>query len=81
MTRQAIRFRNSWFIRAGTAIAGISAVPLALVGLTSLFSRKEIGVGPTGIWFLLGASLGSLFVVLGFFGVIFQRSRAARERK
>jgi len=76
-----ILFRDSWFIRAGIAIVGISAVPLLAVTLASLLSGKEFGAGPTGICFLMGAFLGSFLTLLGTASVIVQRAALIRKQK
>ena len=75
---KTIRFRESWFIRAGLGIALISAVPFALVGLTSVMSRKDIGAGATAIYLFVGAAMGLLFIVLGIVSVILQRNNVGK---
>jgi hypothetical protein len=76
----SIRFRDSWFIRAGIAIVGISAVPLLAVTLAGLVSGKEFGAGPTGICLLTGAFLGSSLTLLGTASVIVQRAAVVRQQ-
>jgi hypothetical protein len=73
MENKQIRFRDSWFIRAGLGIAVLSAVPLTLVILLGLlFDNNE--VGPTFLWLVLGCGLGFLCMGLGLVGVLVRRA-------
>ena len=74
MENKQIRFRDSWFIRAGFGIAALSTIPLALVILLGLLSNRNIEVGPTFLWLVLGCGLGFLCMVLGLVGVLVQRA-------
>ena len=67
------RFRDSWFVQAGTGIVALSAVPFGLVILIGLVLRKNTEVGPTFLWLVLGAGFGFLCVVLGCLGVLKRR--------
>ena len=71
--RDAIRFRDSWFVQAGSAIAALSVLPFIGVSLAGLIAGREFGVGPSGILALLGVTLGLLSVVLGVIGVLVRR--------
>jgi hypothetical protein len=76
-----IRFRDSWFIRAGFVIAALSTMPLALVMLFGSLSNNNIEVGPTFLWLVLGRGLGFLCMGLGLVGVLVQRvSQNKREQ-
>jgi hypothetical protein len=70
---KSIRFRNSWFVRAGLAIFAISAVPLTVLVAVGFTTGKEFEAGPTGILFLCGVVIGLCSVVLGGTGVLVQR--------
>jgi hypothetical protein len=81
MENKQVRFRDAWFIRAGLGIIALSGFPFTSVALAGLIFRKNIEVGPTFLWFLLGAAFGFLAVMLGTAGVIVRRlSRKAPPR-
>ena len=73
MENKQVRFRDAWFIRAGLGIIVLSAFPFTAVALAGLLFRKNIEVGPTFLWFLLGAVFGFLAIMLGITGVIVRR--------
>jgi hypothetical protein len=68
-----LRFRDSWFVRAGIAIGATSMVPFVVVSLAGLIRGREFGVGATGILALLGVAAGLLSVTLGVIGVLVRR--------
>ena len=70
MENTQIKFRNSWFIQAGIGIIALSALPFLAVILVSLFAQREVEMGPTFLWLILGAGFGCLTVVLGVVGVL-----------
>lgn len=67
------RFRDSWFVQAGIAIAAVSVLPFVVVSLAGLVSGKEFGAGPTGILSVLGVAIGSVSILLGVLGVLVRR--------
>ena len=71
---EQIRFRDSWFIRAGFGIAVLSSMPFTLLILLGLISDRNTEVGPTFLWLLLGCALGLLCMGLGLVGVLVQRA-------
>lgn len=72
----AIRFRDSWFVQAGIAIAALSVLPFVVVSLAGLISGNEFGAGPTGIFGLLGVVIGICSAALGVIGVLVRRRDA-----
>ena len=76
-----MRFRDSWFIKAGIAIVAFSALPIALATFMWLVFSKDFDVGPIGIWFFLGAGLGCLWVLLGVVGVFVRKSHQRTDPK
>jgi hypothetical protein len=73
MENKQIRFRDSWFVKAGIGTIVLSGLPFTAVALTALVFHRNIEMGPTFLWLLLGAVFGSLAVMLGTAGVIVQR--------
>ena len=78
---KTIRFRDSWFIQVGLGIALLSSLPFASVLLVSLVTHKDIEVGPTFLWLMLGAGFGCFAIVLGFVGVLVQKLPKDRDSK
>lgn len=78
---KTLRFRDSWFIRAGFGITLLSALPFASVLLVSFSTHKDIEVGPTGLWLILGAGFGCLAIILGFGGVLIKKLSKHRHPK
>jgi hypothetical protein len=68
-----LRFRDSWFVQAGIAIAALSVIPIVMVSLAGLISGREFEVEPTGIIALYGVAIGLLFAMLGAIGVLVRR--------
>jgi len=79
MENKQIRFRDSWFIRAGFGIAVLSTMPLALVTLLGLLFHKNIEVGPTFLWLVLGCGFGFLCMGLGLVGLLVQRASQSKR--
>jgi hypothetical protein len=73
MENKQIRFRDSWFIRAGLGIIVLSALPFTAVAFAGLIFHRNVEVGPTFLWFLLGAAFGFLAIMLGIAGLIVRR--------
>lgn len=78
---KALRFRDSWFIQAGLGIALLSALPFASALLVSLVTHKDIEVGPTFLWLMLGAGFGCVAIVLGFVGALVNKLDQRRDTK
>jgi hypothetical protein len=71
---KTIRFRDSWFIKAGFGIIALSFGPFGALLAIDFVSRTDLEVGPTFLLFLLGSAFGFLCVGLGFVGVLVGRT-------
>jgi len=72
MENKQIRLRDIWFVQAGVGIIVLSS-PFTAVVLADLIFHRNIEVGPTFLWFLLGAAFGCLSLMFGIAGVVVQK--------
>jgi len=73
MENRQIRLRDIWFVQAGVGIIVLSASPFTAVVLAGLIFHRNIEVGPTFLWFLLGAAFGCFSLMFGIAGVVVQK--------
>jgi len=73
MENKQVRFRDSWFVKAGIGTVVLSGLPFTAVVLAGLVFQRNIEMGPTFLWFLAGGAFGFLAIMLGIAGVIVRR--------
>ena len=69
-----IRFRDSWFVKAGIGIIALSFGPFGSLLAVALVLRRDLAVGPTGLVLLLGTLMGTFSIALGMVGVLVRRA-------